>query len=286
MAQVDLHTHSWYSDGGSSPAGLVEGALARGIHTLAITDHDNARGAREALPLAAKLGLRLVTGIEWTCRWDASQAPPVSGEVDLLGYDLDLNHPALLEAEAAALEDARQRAVYRCAGLTAAGYPVSLEDVLAVNPRYPSGIGIVLAVRAKGYAPDWESSLRLADAHRDGLPLPALSIERAIEIIHAAGGAAVLAHPTLVSWRGGELDAEGLRLLVDAGLDGVEVFHHRLDEAARGRFLALAECFDLVVTGGSDEHSNPNSFRRLGTQPVEPACVLALTRRAAQYRST
>ena len=284
MGNIDLHTHTWYSDGGSSPAGLVEGALLRGLHTLAITDHDNARGAREAQPLARSLGLHLVTGIEWTCRWDAAQAPSQFGDVDLLGYDIDLENPVLLETETAALEDAHQRIVQCCADLTAAGYPVSVEDVLAVNPRFPSGIGVILAVRARGYAEDWEASLRLVDAHRSGLPLPALTIERAIEIIHAAGGAAVLAHPTLVRWRGGELDAEGLRILVEAGLDGVEVYHHRLDEVARVRFLDLAKRFDLVVTGGSDEHSNPNSFRRLGTQPVEGACVQALLERAARYR--
>jgi len=283
MPQVDLHTHSWYSDGGSSPAELVEGALERGLHTLAITDHDNARGARGVLPLARARGLRLISGIEWTCHWDAAQAPPSQGEVDLLGYCLDLNHPALLEAEAAALEDARQRTIQRCALITAAGYPLTLADVLAVNPRFPSGIGIIGAFRARGYAEEWAQALQLLDPLRDGLPYPELTIERAIQIIHAAGGAAVLAHPTLVQWRGGELDEEGLRLLVDCGLDGIEIYHHRLDESARERFRALAERFNLVITGGSDEHSGPNSFRRLATQPVEEQHVQALIERAGQY---
>jgi len=283
MIQVDLHTHSWYSDGGSSPAGLIDGALERGLHTLAITDHDNARGSREALPLARDRGLRLITGVEGTCRWDAALAPNNLGEVDLLGYCMDLDHPLLLETETAALEDAHRRTSQRCDLITSAGYPLTLADVLAINPRFPSGISIIGAFQARGYADEWSQALQLLDPLRDGLPLPALTIERAIQVIHAAGGAAVLAHPTLVHWRGGELNEDGLRMLVDCGLDGIEIFHHRLDVAARARYQEFAQRFDLVVTGGSDEHSGPVNFRRLGTQPVEDGHVQALIERAGRY---
>jgi predicted metal-dependent phosphoesterase TrpH len=64
----------------------------------------------------------------------------------------------------------------------------------------------------------------------------------------------VLAHPTIVHPGGQLIDARWLGALVAAGLDGVEVYHHRLDEAALAHFLALAREYDLTVTGGSDLH--------------------------------
>ncbi|MGO8946327.1 MAG: PHP domain-containing protein [Ktedonobacterales bacterium] len=77
----DLHLHTWYSDGRASPADVLAQAHALGLMTIALTDHDNARGAREAAPLAARLGIELVPAIELTCRWDAAETAGWRGEL-------------------------------------------------------------------------------------------------------------------------------------------------------------------------------------------------------------
>ena len=106
-----------------------------------------------------------------------------------------------------------------------------------------------------------------------------------IAALHAAGGVAVLAHPTVIKGEGGGwIGADEVARLVAAGLDGLEIYHHRLDEAARKHFLALAEQFGLVVTGGSDEHGWYKPFQRFGQEPVTPAMVEALRARSAQRR--
>jgi predicted metal-dependent phosphoesterase TrpH len=280
QSTIDLHTHTHYSDGRASPTELVEQAAAVGIRTLAITDHDNARGAREAAPLAAHLGVELIPAAELTCRWDATGAPPLESDIDLLGYHLDIDSPAFLQTEHAALADLHSRTEARCALLTRAGLPLTLEDVLAQNPRYPGNLQLVDALAQRGLARDFRESLRLLDTHCAGAPVCRLTIDRAIAAIHAAGGVAVLAHPILVRWRGGRLDAKAIGWLVEMGLDGIEIYHHRLDATARAHFLALARQFDLAVTGGSDEHGWPVGFPRLGSQPVMRSLVTALAARA------
>ncbi len=282
LSAIDLHTHTYYSDGRASPAELVGYAARLGIHTLAITDHDNARGAREVREIAANLGVTLVPAVELTCRWDASGAPPCDSDIDLLGYYVDIDSPAFLQLEQAALADMRRRIEARCKLLAGAGCPVSLADVLAQNPRYIGAMPLVDALVARGCARNFREGLRLLDSHRDGVPVCSLTIDRAIEALRALGGVAVLAHPSLVRWRGGLLDAKAVGRLVEMGLDGLEIYHHRLDAAAREHFLGLARRYDLLVTGGSDEHGWPAGLDRLGSQAVTRSMLAALAARAVQ----
>jgi len=92
--------HTYFSDGHASPQELVGYAASIGMQTIAITDHDNARGSRAARPFVDQIGLTLIPAIELTCRWDASQAPPGKSDIDILGYFLDLDQPEFLAFEA------------------------------------------------------------------------------------------------------------------------------------------------------------------------------------------
>jgi predicted metal-dependent phosphoesterase TrpH len=280
-AEIDLHTHTYFSDGRASPAELVEQAAAQGVRTLAITDHDNARAAREVRPLAARLGVELIPAVELTCHWDASGAPPYDSDIDLLGYYIDIDGPAFLETERAGLADMQRRIEQWCRILTSAGYPVTLADVLVQNPRYAGTMPLVDTLVRLERVRDFREGLRLLDAHRDTAPVCSLAIEEAIAALHAAGGVAVLAHPSLVRWRGGWLDGKAIGRLAAMGLQGVEIYHHRLDAAARAHFLRLARQHDLLITGGSDEHGWPDGLRHLGSQPVTRQMVAALAERRA-----
>jgi len=100
LSSIDLHMHTYFSDGRASPQELVEYAVSIGMQMIAITDHDNARGSRAAQPFVDQLGLTLIPAIELTCRWDASQAPPGKSDIDILGYFLDLDQPDFLAFEA------------------------------------------------------------------------------------------------------------------------------------------------------------------------------------------
>ena len=82
---IDLHTHTVYSDGRATPTEIIDYALHLGLRALAITDHNNGRGAREGEAIARERGLLLIPGIEWYVNWEGYR-----GTVDLLGLGLDL----------------------------------------------------------------------------------------------------------------------------------------------------------------------------------------------------
>jgi predicted metal-dependent phosphoesterase TrpH len=285
MITTELHCHTYYSDGRASPRELVEAAAGRGLHFLAITDHDTTAGTREARGFSAQRGIQLIPAMEFTTRWGAAEMPAGETDVDLLGYFVDLDSPAFLQSEKDGLADFAARMQAWCALLTQQGCPVSLEYVLAQNPRNPSTLHLIQAVQAHGDGVSWDTAEILVRSCIHAVPPCARSIEQAIAVVHAAGGVVVLAHPTshYLRWKGSRLDSTGLQLLVEAGLDGIEVFHPRLDADDRRHFLNLAARFKLLVSGGSDEHGWPEGFPSLASQAVTDVMVAALAARAREH---
>jgi predicted metal-dependent phosphoesterase TrpH len=66
LGRADLHVHSSWSDGAQSPEAIVRAAAGR-VDVIALTDHDEIRGARRARAFAAEhpeLGVDVVVGEE------------------------------------------------------------------------------------------------------------------------------------------------------------------------------------------------------------------------------
>ncbi len=277
---IDLHTHTYYSDGRYSPAELVQAARRAGVRTLAITDHDNTRGSREAAPLAKDAGIELIPAVEFTSSWPGGELPPEDANVDVLGYFIDMESAALRAFEEAALNDIHARIADCCRRLTERGYPTTMEDIFTQNPRYGGAMQLFQTLLQKGYAQTRRDALQMMDQIWNATRETPFTIKAVIEQIHLAGGVAVLAHPTIVRPHGEPMTAAYLRQLVDAGLDGIEIYHHRLDEQARAFFLALAKEFGLLVSGGSDLHGWNRGLEGLGQQPVTLEMVEQLRQRA------
>ncbi len=285
VSSIDLHLHTYYSDGRASPQELVEHAASLGMQTIAITDHDNARGSREAHPFAEQLGITLIPAVELTCRWDASQAPPGKSDIDVLGYFLDLQRPEFLAFEAQILDDFHERTDIGCWYLTAEGYSMTRQDVLKENPHYAGTRPLIMAVMRKGYAPSYERALEQVDTIWKNVRPSSFTIDQVISMIRQAGGVPVLAHPTIVPWPSGWLNARAIQELVEMGLEGMEIYHPRLNLEARQYFLSLANQFNLLVTGGSDDHGWPEGFPRMGSQEVTPEMILGLKDKAQYLHS-
>jgi hypothetical protein len=138
--------------------------------------------------------------------------------------------------------------------------------------RYVSGASLVLGMVEQGVlrgSPHARRLLTLASREPRGY-----TAEQAISLIHAAGGIASLAHPVRVRRNTPLLDASALCPLVEAGLDGVEVWQIVHGAAAREHYLQLADELGLVPTGGSDCHGPRSADMRLGSQRV-PDWVLS-----------
>lgn len=291
LVTVDLHVHTHFSDGKYSPREQLEEAARLGLQAVAFTDHDNANGYRQGLAVAQVLGIELIPALELTTSWPSLETLPGSADIDLLGYFVDVNDPAFQELEREARLDFCLRLEVCCSRLTQDGYPLKLEEILAVNRRFPSLTSVVLALLQKGYASEWGDALRMMAHHWHQVRPCRLEISQAIRAIHAFGGVAVLAHPAAIECRGqpengktrsSYLPPARLEQLVQMGLDGIEIYHHRNDEVAREYFHNLARNHNLLVTGGSDDHGW--RARRLASQPVT-AEMLEAMRCRSQFAS-
>jgi predicted metal-dependent phosphoesterase TrpH len=91
------------------------------------------------------------------------------------------------------------------------------------------------------------------------VPKSKISALEAIELIHRAGGLAVMAHPGL------NRTDEIIPALVEAGMDGIECFHTKHSTAMAERYLEIADKHNLLVTGGSDCHGFSKNKPLIGT---------------------
>jgi len=260
---IDLHTHSSVSDGTETPTQLIRAALAAGLDTIAITDHDSTAGWDEAVAAAAGTGLQVIRGMELSTRHEWRS-------VHVLGYLFDPNDAAIVR-ETARLRDDRLNRAERMVARLAEDYDVSWEDVLAQNGGVSIGRPhIADALVARGIVPNrsaaFESILHFSGGYY--LPHEAPTALDGVRMIAEAGGAPVLAHPA-TQGREAVVDGEALASLVDVGLVGLEVGHRENTVEGRTRLIELAERFGLVQTGSSDYHGDgkPNRLAENTTSP-------------------
>jgi predicted metal-dependent phosphoesterase TrpH len=106
-----------------------------------------------------------------------------------------------------------------------------------------------------------------------------LSVGEAIELVHAGGGLAVLAHPGPTGRR------ELVERFVGLGLDGLEVRHPGHSNEDATRIGTLVEFFGLVPSGGSDWHGASDGPRVLGAMRVPLSWLEQQDARAAARRA-
>jgi 3',5'-nucleoside bisphosphate phosphatase len=248
---VDFHSHTLESDGTLSPAELVAKMRARGVSWFSITDHDTTR-AYDAVDAP---GQHVITGIEINTTWDGS-------DVHILGYRIPTGPSALADVVERNRNHRRERIDVMVGGLNRAGYPVSVEQVLA-----ESGGGHALgrphvakALVRNGMIRDVQTAFdELLSRGKPGYA-PSLHItpREAIDVVRASGGVAVLAHP-------GRLKDEAIiDELVEQGLAGLEVFYGTHTTQQTAHYRAEASRYGLVMTAGSDFHDERWNVRGVG----------------------
>jgi predicted metal-dependent phosphoesterase TrpH len=243
--RIDMHTHSTYSDGIRTPAELVTMAKTKGLAGLALTDHDSVEGFRELSAAAAGTGVEVMTGVELSCEYHGK-------DLHVLGYGVDPANVAL-QSLLREFRDARERRGERIVEkLAQQGVHIDMAHVMAKAGKGALGRPhIAEALIEAGYVPDHAQAFARyigegCAAYVDKYKMqPAM----AVSSIHSAGGLAFIAHPGYYM----EDYAAFLRLL-DAGFDGVEVFHPYHIPPVITRLLALAGERGLLISGGSDFH--------------------------------
>jgi predicted metal-dependent phosphoesterase TrpH len=265
-AAIDLHIHSTASDGTLTPAQLVAMAVEMGLGAIAITDHDSLAGSREALIEGIPESLGFITGVEVSA--DPPPSYPGSGSIHILGYGIRLDDPELNRA-LEKLQDARKdRNPLIVARLNQLGVPITLKEVEleAGEGGQPGRPHIAKVLIRKGIAADIDDAFDrfLGNGRPAYIDKFRIDSAAAIQLINAAGGIPVLAHPCLLELDSDDQLDELLREMMSMGLKGMEVYFTDHSAAQTQRYAELATRHDLLMTGGTDFHGDTHPGTRMG----------------------
>lgn len=262
MSWIDLHTHSYCSDGTFSPEGLVILAKKEGLAAIALTDHDTIDGLGLFMEAGLQYGVETIPGVEFAALWPKYNRP----EIHILGLGFQPDAPILRERMAEIRQSRERRNEKMAERLASIGLPVTLEEVAAnAGGEIITRAHFANVLLEKGAVKTRQEAF--ARYLSPGLPgyveREVLTPAQCIHAIKQAGGAAVLAHPTLYGLS--ELRLEELcRELAAEGLDGMECLYSTYTPAqakAMGRLCARA---GLLPSGGSDFHGDNKPDIRLG----------------------
>ena len=240
---IELQSHSTVSDGQLVPADVVREAAKAGVTTLALTDHDAIAGVAEATEAAERAGLELVPAIEMSCVHEYAE------DLHVCGYWVDLGRIA------PACERAQHERVARAGeiieNLRREGFDIHLEDAVREAGDALS-IGRPHIARAAGAGEDLGPFFEeyLVPGAKAFVPRRWPTAKQAVELIHDAGGVAVVAHPYWDISAPHEVDD----LIRALDVDGVEVFYPSHSKEQTAHLLELCEELSLVPTGSSDYH--------------------------------
>ncbi|HEY3864113.1 MAG TPA: PHP domain-containing protein [Verrucomicrobiae bacterium] len=241
---ADLHLHTLFSDGTFTPEELAQRGAKLGLAAMALTDHDTVEGCERMAAACQPLGVEFVPGTELTAEFEGY-------EVHLLGFFLDVRQPKLL-GEIKKFQTVRQQRIHEMvAKLNELGVPLRAESVFELaNCQSPGRPHVGRALAQQGLCGSMDEAFErfLKKGRPAWVPKYKMSALDAVNLVHQAGGLAVLAHPGL-----NHCDHIIPQLAAD-GLDGLECFHSRHSPTQSTHYIAMASRLNLAVSGGSDCH--------------------------------
>jgi 3',5'-nucleoside bisphosphate phosphatase len=265
LKYIDLHVHSNASDGTLTPTEVVDLAIKNNLSAIALTDHDTLDGideARERAKLAEENGyyLKVIPGTEISVSYKKR-------DIHILGLFIDPSNETICTALDTARRNRDARNEKMTANLREAGINITVEKMREIE-------GEAVLTRAHfakfmvehGYVKTMQDAFTkyLNDDSPYYVPREYLKPEEAIELIHTAGGLAILAHPLLYKYTLDQID-EMISYLTGLGIDGLEAIYSSNTGFDEGRMRHYANKYGLSITGGSDFHGANKPDLDLGT---------------------
>ncbi len=276
MAKIaDLHIHTHFSDSTSTPREVIEKAHAHGIQCVAITDHDIVDGVEPAIHAGQELDVEVIPGIELSTQIN-------NKDVHILGYFLDISNQHFLRKlqtiQASRVERMRDM-IDKLAELGVG--PITFEEVAELTEGDAIGRPHLATILVKyGHVRNIRQAFDryLADGQPAFVPKAKLSPFEGIELIRSCGGVPVLAHPmfTLVD--------ELIPQFAEAGLEGLEAHYPNCGTKTIAYYAKLAAKYNLIATGGSDDHGEAKKNTYLGKMTVPYEVVEQLKERSDAIR--
>lgn len=266
MLNIDLHCHSYISDGVLSPAHVVARAAANGVAVFALTDHDALDGLAEARVAAEAAQIAFIPGVEISVTWNGHTIHVVGLRIDPLDSALSAGLEAIRRGRTV-------RARHIADALAQVGIAGAYEgaSTYAVNKQIIGRAHFARWLVAQGHTPDMRTTFKryLTAGNPGYVEHEWTTLENAVRWIRDSGGTAVLAHPGRY-----DLNARELHTLLDAfralGGEGIEVVTGSHHPSEYGKFADLARAFGLKASRGADFHA-PGEGIDLGRLPPLPS---------------
>ncbi len=250
---VDLHLHTFHSDGSLSPEQLIDLLEKFKVNTFAITDHDTISAIPQAKNYAEVKEMQLIPGVELSIEY----ALPGKAHLHLLGLFIDVENPQLTEALQELRKEREKRAFRIIEKLNELGIEFTKQEIHELTKHERIGrphIGKLLVNKGvvKSISEAFEKFIgRTAPAYA---PKKKLQLKEAVQLIHQAKGLAIVAHPYSLGFNSKEELFARLDALRDYDIDGLEAYYSMHDEQLTQWLLEYAKKFNLAVSGGSDFH--------------------------------
>jgi len=256
---ADLHIHTFYSDGTSSPQEVVDQAKESGLGAVAITDHDTFDGVEPAKESAKAVGLEVICGIELSSQWQGK-------DIHILGYFFGAPN-ALLKEEIEKMRGARmERMKMMIEKLKALGMKdIDFEKDFQQLPT--SSLGrphLAMVLKERGHVATIPEAFEkyLAEGCCAYVDKFKITPFEAIALIRQSGGVAVMAHPMVTG------KDELIPSFVEAGLRGIEVYYPNHSEVTTQYYEGIVKKHNLIATGGSDAHGKAKTNTFIGKMRV------------------
>ncbi|HOV38865.1 MAG TPA: PHP domain-containing protein [Spirochaetales bacterium] len=261
---TDLHTHSTASDGTLTPAQLIETAASLGLKALSLTDHDTVDGLEAGENESRKAGIQFIPGIEIEVKYS-------KGEFHLLGLGIWEWKGKFQEQLKTLQTDRYERNLSILAKMRSDGILADYEEIEALaqgkivgRPHFARYLVL------KGIASSIEDAFHrfISPGGPYYVRKKSLSLREAADLIHSAGGKAIIAHPLSLCLEWNQMEP-AFRSYQDQGIDGIEAYHPNANLFECKRLQDIAERIGLLISAGSDFHGPHIPYRKLGRTTEE-----------------
>lgn len=249
--KIDLHAHSTASDGTLSPQELAKRAKINGLRACAITDHDTTDGVKEFLSECEKNGIEGIPGVEISAQHDKT--------MHIVGLFIDAENRELNEKLSLLRGGREVRNCKMIELLQKGGFEITEADITSqkdgATMANTGRAHIAKAMVKKGYVRDTSEAFEKYIKRGNPYYVKRLtySPKESIDMIHAAGGIAILAHPILIA-----TDYDKLFPIVkemkDCGMDGMECYYNNYTPEFQKMCRDMCSELNLLQSGGSDFH--------------------------------
>ena len=256
---IDLHAHSYYSDGTCSPAFLVEEGLRLGLDAVALCDHNTVAGLPEFLEAAAGKPIEAVPGVEFTTEYMETELHILALLVKPQYYgQITRNMEAFMQRK-----EQSNRALLQA--LRQVGLDLDYDTIKNATSGEINRANIAAEMIRKGYADSVQDAFRQYLSVKRGFYKPPVRPDalETVAWIRQMGAVAVLAHPFL-NMNEAQL-RQFLPKAISQGLNAMETMYAKYAQATTDTATRLAKEFALLPSGGSDFHGENKPDIALGT---------------------